>query len=484
MSRRSNQRYVCHALEELCRQLLYAPPDRRIEDIRRAEQLHDELDPGQNYPQEFLAYRITAHRLPEPDGTTLVGEAVLPDLRLMIDSLSRSIDLPPSDTEAEETIDALAGRLGVSGKTIGRWRRSGLRWRWVTPTAGGAKRVVIPASALAHYQAQHPGRAQQAAAFSRMTAAQRRGLLEQARLLVDGDPGLSLNRVAARLAESSGRGLETIREMLQRHDQTRPGSAIFTNRDVPLDKAQRAAIERSYLAGEKAASLAERFGRTPSTIYRVVQQSRARRAQGHRFAFHASPNFERDDAAQVLLRPIAPPGPTARRPDPPALNALPEPIREVFDRPLPPDRLMVALLMRYNYLKYRAAQEQQTLRQGRPKSTDLDRFETLARDAAAARSSCVRAALPLILSVCRRHEDATDERPAERLTGLLATAYPVLVALVESHDAARSARFESVLTNRLLRTFAHPDEAPTDAGSTEQRLAAELEALGPAYGNA
>lgn len=483
MSRRSNQRYICHAIEELARQLLYAPPGRRVEDIRRAEQLHDELDPQQNYPMEFLAYRITAHRLPDPEGTTLVGEAVLPDLRLLIDSLSRSIDLPPATNEAEETTQELAERLRVSEKTIARWRRNGLRWRWVSPEDGGAKRVVIPASALERYDARHPGQAEQAATFTRMSADQRRTIIEQAKQLIERDPGLSLNQAARRLAESTGRGHETIRELLQKHDREHSGSAIFTDRDRPLDAAQHAAIERAYLAGEGAGAIARRYGRSPSTVYRVIHKCRARRALTQRYSYQASPTFEREDAAEVLLRTIAPPGPRARRPDSASLALLPEELRPAFGRALPPDRLMVALLLRYNYLKFSAAQVQDLVRSGDAKAADLDRYEALERDVFAARAGCIHAALPLVFSVCRRQESVSHADAEARLLARLMQAYPVLTTLVEAHDATRSARFESVLTNRLLRTFAQAEEAPLDPAKSVDRLLAEFSALGPMTGD-
>ena len=481
MSRRSNQRYACHALEQLARQLLYAPASRRAEDIRRAEALHDELDPAQNYPLEFLAFRITDHRMSEADDTTLVGEAVLPDLRLLIDSLSRSIELPPSEDEVEETTEQLAERLGVSGKTVARWRRAGLRWRWVTPQAGGPKRVVIPASALEHYTACHPDRAGRASSFSRIPEPQRRLIVDQARLLVAKHPALTLNQAAKQLAQAHGRGLETIRELLQKHDRERPAAAIFVGRDLPLDESQHAGIERAYLAGEGVGVIARRYDRARSTVYRVIHQCRARRALAQRFDYVPSPTFDRDDAAQVLLRPIAPPGQRARRPDPAALSALPGSIRPYFARPLPPDRLMVALLLRYNYLKHRIVQCQGVLRAAGVRAAELDRFDALGQDVRGARAGCTHAALPIVLSVCRRHEAASAGGPRVRLTALLLTAYPVLAALLESHDAAQSARFESVLTNRLLRVLIDPTVDPAgDAGTDAQRLAEAIDALGPA----
>jgi transposase len=377
----------------------------------------------------------------------------------------------------------LAERLGVSEKTVARWRRNGLRWRWVTPADGGPKRVVIPASALARYHDRHPGQAEQAAAFTRMSADQRRAILDAARALLDQDPALTMNQTAGLLAESTGRGHETIRELLQKHDRDHAGSALFAGRDRPLDPAQHAAIERAYLAGEGAGAIAKRYGRSRSTVYRVVHQCRARRVLAQRYSYQASPTFERDDAAEVLLRPIAPPGPRARRPDSASLALLPEAVRPAFDRALPPDRLMVALLLRYNYLKFCAARVQGRVRAGDAKAADLDRCEALDADVTAARAGCIHAALPLVLSVCRRQEPGSHAQAGARLLARLVQAYPVLTALVESHDATRSARFESVLTNRLLRTFTQAIPSSPDSDQNTKHLTAELGTLGPVSDN-
>ncbi|MFI4861851.1 MAG: helix-turn-helix domain-containing protein [Phycisphaerales bacterium JB063] len=480
MSRRSNQQYICEAIRRLASQLLYAPADRRAEDIRRAETLHDELDPAQNYPFEFLAYRITAHRLPDPDDATLVGEAVLPDLRLLIDSLSRSIALPPSQEEPELTTAQLAKQQGVSEKTVARWRRAGLRWRWVTLQPGGQKGVVFPASAVSYFLKTQPKRADSAKAFKRMTSDERRRAIEQARAIRMAEPTISLNQAARRVASQVGRGHETIRELLQKHDRERPEAALFADHDAPLTGRQRAAIERAYREGEPVESIAERYGRTRSTVYRAVHNRRAQRALGVSIGYISEPTFERDDADEVLLRPIAPPGPRARRLDERALGALPASLRDAFDRPLPPDRLMVALLLRYNYLKHLCKHAQAELQASGAQAKALDRFESLYGRAQRARSSCCHTALPLILSVCRRQHAAGSDADRETLPGLLLSAFHVLAELVETHDAARSARFESVLTNRLLRTFAQTDrDSPPTPDSAWRELQQAVNVLGP-----
>ncbi|MFW6031961.1 MAG: hypothetical protein ACOCTI_01145, partial [Phycisphaeraceae bacterium] len=91
-------------LADLARQLQFAPPGTRAEQVRRTERLHDEIEPERSYPLDFLVFRITGYRRDWTDGTLLVGEAARPDLRLMIDRLSRSIELPQGTDEPSETV--------------------------------------------------------------------------------------------------------------------------------------------------------------------------------------------------------------------------------------------------------------------------------------------------------------------------------------------------------------------------------------------
>ena len=76
---------------------MFAPPAGRLRQIKRIEQLHDQIDADQDYPAEFLIYRITGYRSESHPQAVLAGKAALLDLRLMIDALSRSIKIPVTE---------------------------------------------------------------------------------------------------------------------------------------------------------------------------------------------------------------------------------------------------------------------------------------------------------------------------------------------------------------------------------------------------
>ena len=278
MPRVAQRTFRCPPLADLLRQLKFAPPDRRIEQVRRAEQLHDQIDPALSYPLEFITYRITGYRSESAAAAVLEGAAALPDLRLLIDRLSRSAAMPADPADPVARPDELAAELGVSTRTLARWRARGLRWRWVTipdPTAAaaGVKVLGYPRSAVEAFLARHGDLVHRAARFTQLDAATRQDLLRRARRIARHRP-VSFNQVAAHLARRSGRAIETIRLLLAKHDREHPGDAIFTDHTGPLDARQKRLIVRAHGMGISAIKIARRLRRTRSTIYRVLHERR------------------------------------------------------------------------------------------------------------------------------------------------------------------------------------------------------------------
>ena len=465
LTRSTRPRFLCQPLEELDRQLRFAPPAKREEQLRRAERLHDQIDPDINYPFDYIAYRITRYRRDSGEATLLVGSALLPDLRQMIDSLSRSVEIP-FDDEPTETVTQLAQRLQVSTKTINRWRKAGLRWRWVvTPDSQTRQQVGITRRAMEQFAAKDPKRVARAKNFTQMTDAQRRELIDLARVLAESE-NLTLNQVADRLAQRTGRALETIRLLLQKNDRTHPGAAIFADHLGPLTDRQKRIIARAHRMGVAMDKLCQRFNRTRSTIYRAIHECRAAEAMLLELSWVDSPRFHGDDA-QDLLRP---PSETAadeagRVPSHLAVDDLPAPLQGLY-RQAPLSAASVRFrFLRYNYLKFRAA----TLRDGfdeyEVRAADLDQFDEFVAAARQLRSALVRGGQPTVLSVARRHLIGEGGQSLNRLLALLEIGLDELVETVEHYDAGRSQRFEAMLTNRLLRRFARyaDDEEPRRA---------------------
>ena len=444
--------------------MLQSAPTRRAEQMRAAEALHDDIDADTTYPFDFLAFRLTGFRRDHGTDVMLVGAAVRPDLRRVIDLLSGSLSLPLSDGDAMTT-DQLAARLGVSTKTLSRWRKEGLRWRKVEPLPGARKVIAFTEEAVRRFREDHGERVERAAAFTQIEPADRARLIERARRLA-GATDASFNRVATHLAGRTGRAVETVRLILEKHDRDRPNDPLFPDRTGPLTPRQKRLISRAYRRGIGVGKLSERFRRSRATIHRVVLERRAARALRLPLSHIDHPNFRRDEAEQVYLAPRLEP----RHPDPRQttvpLDGLPSPLRELYVQPVvSPDKVR-SLFLRFNYLKFRAAATRERFNRGPARAADVASFEADIARAARVRSLLTTWHLPVVLSVARRHLVGENPSPG-RLIELLERGNPTLIESVDAYDARGRPSFEAFLTNRLLRTFAAQPAGPTKARKRE-----------------
>lgn len=462
MARRISQPYRCKPLADLARQLLFAPPDKRIEQVRRAEKLHDQIDPSVAYPFEFVSYRVTGYRSETEVESLLVGEAIRQDLRLLIDSLSRATDMPAAKGEAFEEPKELAAGAHVSEKTVSRWRRAGLRWRWVLDEKTKHRRLMIPRDAADRFLAENQAGVARAAHYSYLSDDDKARLLTRARRLAEtGD--ITLNRVATHLAKRSGRAIETIRALLERHDRENPRHAIFVGRTGPLTTRQKRVIARAHRMGVRTGKIARHFRRTRATIHRVIQDRRAATLRRGEIRYVMSPTFSRGDADQVILEAPDPRG-VKRKPDTRMpTDDLPDLLRPVFDEPeWPADRQRRALV-RYNYLKFKAERLRRALDRHDPRVAQMDQIDAALAQASAIRSGLASSSQRLVLSVIRRHLLGQADRSTHAVLELIEMSQDVLRAAIDDFDVARGQTFDAHATWHLMRHFA------TQQGSRKAR---------------
>lgn len=432
--------------------------------MRNAEQLHDNIDPAQNYPLSFLVFRLTDTRPTLKRETILAGEAIRPDLRLMIDQLSHSLNLEvEQDEETMWGIDELAAEINVSTKTLQRWRKDGLRWRWMRLNDGKPQQVIIPDSAWRHFETTRTDRVHFAASFSQIPQDERHSLLNEARRLAE-DQGLRLNQVATRLSKKHERALETIRMILQKHDDQNSSQAIFKNHQGPINPKQRRVIARAYRMGMSVSDLAKHYDRTLNAIYRILHLQRAAVLLERSVSFVESPLFERDDAEAVLLR-----QPLEAWLDESTMSFsssignifenLPDPLQPLYDAQTLADDAAASLLVRYNFLKFKYRAMQENLDRHNPRVAEMDRMEAWWQQATACRLALVRHHLPVVLSVARRQTTAMNVKsssnmPSRLLLTLLEIGNVELFELIEHYNTRLRLTFTSVLRNRLLGRYA------------------------------
>ena len=468
-------------------QVRYASERVRLDQLHRAEQLHDELEPDTPYPVAFLIFRITRHQPAQAAPDTVPGEAARHDLRLVIDLLSRSLDLAPRADDF--TQPSLCEHWGVSRRTLGRLRDRGLRWRMVRggavggakPTSGGRRVVRFPALAVADFERRHGAALAAASSFQRLGDDEKSALIGRARRIVaawhERRRGHELTRQAVidHLARRGGRAGETLRQLFERHDRAaEPGERVFDVR-AAMTASDWRDVRRSLRAGVSLRELARRYQRSGSALRRHVQQRRLAATRRINLAHHRAATFDRDDAEAVLLgRPALPPArddldhAEARRLASARVAGVePDPMFTLT--PLTADAAR-RLAVRLNYLKHRAARCREEIDPLHPAAGELDRFARWVHEAGNLRDELVRRHLPTLRSVVERQLDpAAPDRDTRRLD-LLSLGLLELIETVDQHDPFHNRSLADVVRNRLLRRFASHRPPPPDPQRAHRRV--------------
>ena len=267
--------FISGVLQELFRQLEYAPDETHRRQMDAAEHLLEDIESGRLYPEDFIVYRITSYRSDRPGATTaVVGEALRRDLVNFIQRLSWDLDLPPQQPRGDAVaMDEIAVRLGVSRRTLQRCRRDGLVMHWVREESGRRRLSCFP-DALDRFLAEHGHRIASASAMNRMDHDEQRHVWTLAEREVQQHPGSSLNEVALRLAVHTGRGHETIRRLLRRFN-TAAEVPLFHEHGPLTDRDGRLAV-RFRRHGASWTQIADRFGKSEAAVQRAVLRARRR----------------------------------------------------------------------------------------------------------------------------------------------------------------------------------------------------------------
>ncbi|MCA9239744.1 MAG: sigma-70 family RNA polymerase sigma factor [Planctomycetales bacterium] len=425
-------------------QVRYAPREKRLEQIEAAERLATEIDSHKTYPFEYVFYRVTGYRPGEDTGEKISGADLQHDLRLLIEDLSDTTNLS-ADAMGEPvlTVDELADQFNVSTKTISRWREQGLVSRRFL--FDGRKRVGFLRSSVDRFVKSNRDRVERGARFSQLNDEQRNELLDQARRLAS--DGSCQAEVSRQLAERSGRSVETIRAALKQFDQKHPDLAIFPDVKGPLKDSQKEKIYRDFRRGVSVDKLTKRYGRTRTTIYRVINETRAQQIAELPLDYIANPRFTRKGADAACLGEMPEsdqPVKKARRP-----SDLPPYLASLYEMPLLTREQEGHLFRKYNYLKYKAAKLRDQLDPQRPTSALMDEIERLAEEAVKVKNQIARCNLRLVVSIAKRHVT-----PDQNFFELVSDGNMSLLRAIEKFDFARGNKFSTYASWAIMKNFA------------------------------
>ena len=118
-------------IEELAKQMAFTPIGKRREQLQAALGLIGQIDATEDYPWEFVLYRLTGYRPKDSADHIISGRALLADIAGLVECVSDSLNISVADAGDEVlSLEQITQKFKVSSKTIQRWRRT----IWLSPS--------------------------------------------------------------------------------------------------------------------------------------------------------------------------------------------------------------------------------------------------------------------------------------------------------------------------------------------------------------
>ncbi len=449
------------ALKQLTdQQVRFTPPARRREQLARAERLLLEVDPVKQYPYQFVCFRITDYRPDSFPDLLIGGQDLIHDLQLMIESLA----VPEGTTgELILTLEEISKKLNVSTKTIRRWRKLGLVGRRIV--SNGRAQLGFTQATVERFLSAHSDRVQKGSRFSQMSEDEKEEILKRARRLSRVE-GCTLTEISRRIARKLGRSAETIRYTIKNFDREHPDQALFPKLTGPLDQETKEVIYNSYRRGIAVDTLAKRFQRTRTSMYRVINEVRAQQLLKQPLEFIPSSEFEDSAREGEFLGPMPDADAyEARRREMKVPRDVPAELAPLYEVPLLSKDQEQHLFRKMNYLKYRASQLAAELRKEGADEVEIDptkvriqklnEIEDLLTQANLVKEVLINANMRLVVNIAKRHSGQTDN-----FFELLSDGNMSLIRAVEKFDYSRNFKFSTYASWAIMKNFARsiPDE--------------------------
>ena len=420
--------------------------------IDAAELLIRMIEPGRAYPFEFIFFRLTGYRPPPGQVAegVLDGKGLLSDLQALMFDVSDSFEIRTTDYQ-EPVFDtpSLARRFNISTKTVQRWRRRGMpSRRLIFPD--GKRRVAFLESSVRWFTDNHLRDVSRSVRFTQMSTSERADIIRRAKRMAS-FTSCRLSDVARRIARKTGRAAETIRYTIRNYDLKHPNDTIFAAMPNPLGDMEKVAIYRSFLRGVPVPMLAEKHNRKRGSIYRIVNEMRAKQLLNRPISFVPSDEFELPDADELILRgkprskdAKASKGRTVKAP-----AGLPPYLQALYDVPLLGAEAERDLFRRYNYLKYKADHLRTEIDIDRVRTPQLKEIETFLVRANVVKDRIIRSNLRLVVSIAKKHVGG-----AQTLFELISDGNVSLMRAVEKFDYSRGFRFSTYASWAIMRNYA------------------------------
>jgi RNA polymerase sigma factor (sigma-70 family) len=436
-------------------QVRFAPPARRLEQLARAEKLLAEIDPAKAYPYQYVVFRVTDFRPDSYPDLMIPGPDLEHDLYLMIAAFARKAPAVPVEAVPEPvlTLEQISSRLNVSPKTIRRWRDRGLVGRRVL--CNGRSQVGFLQSVVDRFVAANAERVEKGRRFSQLSEAEKEDILRRAKRLARVGTG-TLTEVSRRIARRLGRSAETVRYTIRNFDRAHPEQALFPTVTGPLDAPTKQLICSSYRRGIPVETLARRFHRTPSAVYRILNEARAQRLLDQPLEYIHHESFDTPGVEVAILAPM--PGREeyeAQKRNLKVPKDAPPELASLYEWPLLSREQEQHLFRKMNFLKHRANQLRAKLDPSRARIQDLQRIEDLQAESGRIKEQLINCNMRLVVSIAKRHAAQTDN-----FWELMSDGNLSLIRAVEKFDYSRGNKFSTYASWAIMKNFARsiPEE--------------------------
>jgi len=453
-------------------QLRFTPEKKRRQQFDSAERLLGTISKARQYPFEFVCFRITGFHPKGPIAEELIsGEELIDDLQIFTAKLSAQVARGVSTyKEKVYSIEELAAKFAVSTKTISRWRKRGLRARKVI-FADGGKRFGILQSSVDSFVKANPGIVSNAGSLRRLTNKEKQAIIRRAKAL-SGKRRLSHYQIIEEISRISGRSHETIRYTIFNYDKAHPAKRVFAGSPSMLGPGAAGELYRLYRQGCSVQELMNRFGRSRSSIYRIVDLRRAKSLLGRKIEFIASDEFLEDGAeGKILDKQLDIPDRVWQRQGEPlelgGESLLPEYLQRLKSTAVLSREQELYLFRRYNYLKYVACINRARLKANRPKGSRLTRIEKYLAEAERIKTMIIEANLRLVVGIANKHLGSGTS-----MVDLVSEGNFSLMRAVEKFDYRRGFRFATYASWAIAKDYAR--KIPAEASRLDKASAASL----------
>jgi RNA polymerase primary sigma factor len=448
-------------LAQLLVQLRFTPQKHRRKQLDAAEKLLAIIKPDREYPFDFVCFHITGfHPKALSEQQPIKGDELAEDLRIFIAKLSGQLALAADEQNQKVyTIEALAASLDASTKTIHRWRKRGLVARKFV-FDDGKKRLGFLQSAVDKFFKDNPNLITKAKHFQRLTEKEKQLIIKQAKTLA-AKTTLSRYQIIDQITSKLGKAHETIRYTLLNYEKANPDKPIFRKPSGVISPAEAAELYKLFKQDSSIKELMNRFGRSRSSIYRLINQQRARALLAKKIEFVPSSEFLEENARQKicaasLAGPVKPLG--EEKPLPPksveplelaGKSLLPEYLQALRNTPVLNREREVELFRRYNYLKYLASITRSGMKPAMIHSNRLKEIESYLAEAETIKKMIIESNLRLVVSIAGKH--AAGEANFQEL---VSKGNFALIKTVEEFDYTKAVRFSKTASLNIAKEYA------------------------------